>query len=139
MAAVCRCFPGKTAGGADRVPNRVERANCAPWLAAELDILRPRLILPVGRLAIDRFLGPSPLERVVGEVHRWHGDGLTADVIPLPHPSGASPWPRREPGKTLLARALEHLAAHPAWREILAQAPPLAFDKAGIDSEDAPP
>ncbi len=139
MAAVCRCFPGKTAGGSDRAPSRAEQAACAPWLAQELDILRPRLILPVGRLAIDRFLGPAPLEQVVGQVHPWREGDLAADLIPLPHPSGASPWPRKEPGKTLLARALELLAVHPAWRAILHQPPPLAFDKAGADGEDGAP
>jgi uracil-DNA glycosylase len=37
-------------------------------------------------------------------------------VLPLPHPSGASPWHRVEPGKTLLADALRLLAEHPAVR-----------------------
>jgi uracil-DNA glycosylase len=32
----------------------------------------------------------------------------------LPHPSGASPWHRMEPGKTLLNRALKLVAKHPA-------------------------
>ena len=41
------------------------------------------------------------------------------DVIPLPHPSGASTWHRTEPGKTLLHDALQQIAAHPAWRGLL--------------------
>ena len=36
------------------------------------------------------------------------------DLIPLPHPSGASPWPRQEPGKSLLRKALQLIAAHPS-------------------------
>ena len=37
-----------------------------------------------------------------------------SDLIPLPHPSGASPWPRVEPGKSLLRVALRLIARHPA-------------------------
>jgi len=37
------------------------------------------------------------------------------DIIPLPHPSGASTWPRTEPGKSLLSHALNIIKEHPAW------------------------
>src|SRR5207249_1859275 len=47
MAAVCRCFPGKTKAGGDRVPNDVEIANCSHWLDAEIALLKPALIIPV--------------------------------------------------------------------------------------------
>lgn len=93
IAAITRCFPGASASGrGDRVPSPAERANCAEWLTAELSIIKPRLIIPVGRLAIDRFLGQVPLNRVVGKAHSYAYDGGNAVVIPLPHPSGASSW-----------------------------------------------
>src|SRR5258708_249 len=57
MAAVCRCFPGKTAAGGHRVPDAQEVVNCSSWLREELRILRPELILPVGKLAIAQFVG----------------------------------------------------------------------------------
>ncbi len=53
FAAVCRCFPGKASGGSDRVPNPQEIQNCSSWMNDEFAILRPRLVIPVGRLAID--------------------------------------------------------------------------------------
>jgi uracil-DNA glycosylase len=124
MAAVCRCFPGKNprGGGGDRVPDSDEIARCSNHLAAEVGILRPQLILPVGKLAIAQVLPELPqLTDAVGRRHRarWHGHD--ADVIPLPHPSGASTWHRMEPGKSLLAAALVELAGHPAWRRVVAQ------------------
>jgi uracil-DNA glycosylase len=119
MAAVCRCFPGKRPKGGDRAPSREEIANCAPWLDAELDLLRPRLVLPAGRLAIDRFLEPAPLTERVGRIFRVRVRGFETDVVPLPHPSGASPWHRTEPGRGLLSRALEAVAGHEAWRAVL--------------------
>ncbi len=118
MAAVCRCFPGKNPKGGDRVPDAQEIENCARWLHAELHLLRPRLILPVGKLAIGRFFPLARLDAVIGRTLRVRAGDHEADLIALPHPSGASTWHRVEPGKTLLARALALIDAHPAWQEL---------------------
>ncbi len=114
FAAVCRCFPGKAPGGSDRVPNPEEIANCASWLERELEILQPRLVLPVGKLAIAQFLPSARLDELVGRAFRAERAGQTFDLIPLPHPSGASPWPRISPGRELLAQALRLIGQHPA-------------------------
>jgi len=114
FAAVCRCFPGKKATGGDRVPADDEIARCAQWLAAEFSLLRPQLILPVGKLAITQFLPAAPLTAMIGRSFRIDYRGHQADCIPLPHPSGASPWHRMEPGRTLLRQALQQVARHPA-------------------------
>lgn len=116
MAAVCRCFPGKKASGGDRVPSRDEIANCAVWLQAEFDLLKPELVIPVGKLAIEQFIPCPSLVEVIGRRRRVEYGGHTTDLIPLPHPSGASPWPRMQPGKTLLKRALRLISAHPAMK-----------------------
>ena len=114
MAAVCRCFPGKKPTGGDRIPTRKEIANCAGWLEAESHILRPDLVIPVGKLAIEQFMACPSLGAVIGTQTRVRFAGHQTDLIPLPHPSGASPWPRMEPGKTLLQKALRLIAGHPA-------------------------
>jgi uracil-DNA glycosylase len=44
----------------------------------------------------------------------WHG--VEADVIALPHPSGASTWFKVEPGRSLLEEALRRLGRHPEIR-----------------------
>lgn len=116
MAAVCRCFPGKNAKGGDRVPAPEEIAACAFWLDEEIRILRPELVLAVGKLAIGQFLPPQPLTEMIGKSYRTGRAGVEFDLVPLPHPSGASPWHRIEPGKTLLTQALARIARHPAWR-----------------------
>ena len=114
FAAVCRCFPGKKDAGGDRVPADDEIANCSRWLAAEFELLRPQLVLPVGKLAITQFMPSAPLNDIIGRKFPITYRGHAVDCIPLPHPSGASPWHRMEPGKTLLAKALALVAAHPA-------------------------
>jgi uracil-DNA glycosylase len=117
MAAVCRCFPGKSpSGGGDRVPDAQEILNCSRWLKEELALLQPDLIIPVGKLAIGQFLPFKKLDEVIGQQFRATTYGHEADLIPLPHPSGASTWHRTEPGRTLLAQALERIAAHRAWK-----------------------
>lgn len=116
FAAVCRCFPGKNPTGGDRVPDPGEVANCSRWLQREFALLQPELVLPVGKLAIGQFLPLAPLTEIIGRSFTITRDGRSIDVIPLPHPSGASPWHRIEPGITLLGQALEKIAAHPALK-----------------------
>jgi uracil-DNA glycosylase len=119
MAAVCRCFPGKRATGGDRVPDPDEVENCSSWLDAEFAILRPKLVIPVGKLAIQQFMPVGKLDEVVGKLHKGKRKGLAFDLAPLPHPSGASTWQYTEPGKTLLRKALALIAEHRAWRSLL--------------------
>lgn len=117
IAAIVRAFPGKARGGGDRVPTPAEVARWRGFLEREVAILRPRLVIPVGRLAISEVLGrEAPLAEVVGKQLRLDYHGVEADVIPLPHPSGASTWFKMEPGKGLLAKALALLAEHPEIR-----------------------
>lgn len=117
IAAVARCFPGKSRGGGDRKPAPDEVERCRFFLEREMNILQPRLILPVGALAIEQLLGHvGPLVEVIGTQRRVRYQGFSADVISIPHPSGASPWHRTEPGRTLLRRALELIAAHPEFK-----------------------
>ncbi len=121
MAAVARCFPGKAASGGDRVPSPTEIAHCSRHLHAEVELLRPRLVIPVGKLAIAQLYPDiDKLAGVIGEPRRGELAGHTFDVIALPHPSGASTWHRTEPGKTLLARALRLIEKHEAWRALRA-------------------
>jgi uracil-DNA glycosylase len=121
MAAVLRCFPGKAKGGGDRRPDPAEIARCRRFLERETAILRPELILAVGTLAIEQVIGhKGPLVDVVGKPLTTTYHGHAADVICLPHPSGASTWHRMSPGKELLGQALSLIASHPAVKRAFA-------------------
>jgi uracil-DNA glycosylase len=103
IAALMRCFPGRNPRGAgDLRPPPTGVANCAHWLDAELAMLKPRVVIPVGQLAIVRFLGPGRLEDRVGL--RF---GERPVVVPLPHPSGQSRWLNDAANRSRLSRALE--------------------------------
>jgi uracil-DNA glycosylase len=112
-ASVTRCYPGKAPSGrGDRTPTPHEQRLCAFWREWELRLLAPRLVVPVGGLAIRRLLGLTSLACV--------GRRLTLDgaaVVPLPHPSGASAWlndpenrRRVEVAAGLVRAELEHLS-----------------------------
>jgi uracil-DNA glycosylase len=119
MSAVCRCFPGKNPKGGDRVPNSEEIEACSHWLQTEIELLSPQLIVPVGKLAITQFIKADKLVEVIGHVHPLKLHNGDCDVIPLPHPSGASTWHRTEPGKGLLGQALDLIGQHRAWKTLL--------------------
>jgi uracil-DNA glycosylase len=103
-ASVTRCYPGRAPSGrGDRTPTPREQELCAFWREWELEILRPRLIVPVGGLAIRRLLGISGLADCVGRRYERNG----AAVVPLPHPSGASGWLNSPSNRELTARGAE--------------------------------
>jgi uracil-DNA glycosylase len=81
LSALARCFPGKAPGGGDRVPSRAMIANCRPHLSREFELLRPEVVVPVGGLAVR-------------------------ELLPLPHPSGASTWLNVPENRGRLFRAL---------------------------------
>jgi uracil-DNA glycosylase family 4 len=106
--AITKCFPGKAqTGSGDRRPSPGEIALCTPWLDQELALLRPRVVLLLGGLAIDRFWGSGkvPLEDAVGRSRVREG----VTFIPLPHPSGASRWLNDPAHRELLRKGLAHL------------------------------
>ena len=102
VAALMRCFPGRNATGTgDLRPPPAAIASCAHWLETELRILKPRVVIPVGQMAINRFLGPGSLEDRVGHLY-----GERPIIVPLPHPSGTSRWLNDPANRERLAAAL---------------------------------
>jgi uracil-DNA glycosylase len=113
IAAVTRCFPGASPSGrGDRVPSPDEILACAGWLDQELAIIRPALLIPVGKLAITRFLPARPLDELIGREHVVSHVGGDCIAVPLPHPSGASSWIHQGDHPRLLERALERIGVH---------------------------
>lgn len=110
FAAVARCFPGKNKnGGGDREPDKKEIENCRRFLVREVELLKPHIIIPVGKLAIREVLQlpkAFALEDVIGKRFFQTYHGHSSVIIPLPHPSGISRWHKVSPGKDLLQEGL---------------------------------
>lgn len=109
VTSMMKCFPGKGERG-DLRPSRPQLENCSRFLAEEIELVRPEVLIPVGGLAIERFLGKRPLAEVIGRRFLVEHAGQVIAVVPLPHPSGASAWTNQQGHSTLLRSALRLLA-----------------------------
>ncbi len=103
LTSLTRCFPGKSPHGqGDRPPSPAERLLCRPFLQAEVRLVRPRVVLLVGRLAIEEYVGKAKLDEVVGTAVERDGTLF----IPLPHSSGVSRWLNVPEHQRLVDRAI---------------------------------
>jgi uracil-DNA glycosylase len=134
MTSMTTCFPGRTSDGrGDRRPGSREVALCAGWLDGVLALLAPRLVIPIGSLALGRFLPGYRLDDAVGGL--FDASGAAADppaelrsrfasppsplplLFPLPHPSGQSRWLNDPARARQLDRALSRLPDLIGWAE----------------------
>lgn len=123
LTSLTKCFPGKaTQGKGDRAPSRAEIALCNDHLEMEMALVRPEIIVTLGKMAASRIIpganrrALADLVGTVADVELAHGMTI---VIPLPHPSGVSRWlndpanrARVDDGLALLANARERLESH---------------------------
>lgn len=105
ITAVYKCYPGR-GGHGDLKPSRSQLERCAGFVDEEFDLVRPEVLIPVGSMAIDHFLGHLPLVEAVGRKFEQTIRDREVTIIPLPHPSGASVWPFLPENRKLLSRAL---------------------------------
>src|SRR2546427_8298894 len=89
LSSLTHCDPGRSAkSNGDRRPSPQEIALCRPFLEAELRLVKPKVVLLVGTMAIETFFGKVRLEDVIGTFQER--DGML--LLPLAHPSGVSRW-----------------------------------------------
>jgi uracil-DNA glycosylase len=70
----------------NRDPAPAEVAACLPYLERQIELIRPRLILAVGRISMQNLLGTdSPLARMRGQVHEF--GRLKTPLIVTYHPA----------------------------------------------------
>lgn len=111
LTSLTKCFPGASSSGkGDRAPSAAEIALCRDHLDAEVALVRPELVLALGRLAATALVGPAPLAELVGTVRESERAGHRFSVVPLPHPSGVSRWLNEPENRERQARALALLA-----------------------------
>lgn len=123
LTSLTKCFPGSARQGAgDRAPSRAEQRLCEPFLEQEIVLVRPVVIVTLGRLAVARLI-PSVRQRSLQE---FIGDVFPIDlgygevpILPLPHPSGVSRWLNDPANRALTERALAKLAALARERDLL--------------------
>ena len=84
---IVRCNPP-----ANRTPSRAEVANCMPYLWQELDLIQPRIVVPVGNVAA-RAIFPRLLDQPAPPITQAHARLFSRDgrwVVPMRHPARIS-------------------------------------------------
>ena len=110
IANVLKCRPPR-----NRNPQPEEIAQCEPYLRRQVELVQPRIILAMGRFAVQSLLNTTePIGRLRGRVHQYRG----VPVIVTYHPA-------------YLLRALPEKAK--AWQDLC-----LALEVAGDDGAGAP-
>ena len=95
----------RTASSRDRPPRSDEIEACRPWLETQVEIIRPRVIVTLGRHALTAFLPTA----AIGECHGRPQRGAACTILPLYHPSYALHNPKVRPLLFRDIRALKRL------------------------------
>ena len=67
----------------NRNPEPAEVAQCEPYLKRQVELVAPKLILAMGRFAVQSLLGSQePIGRLRGKVHQYHGVPLVVTYHP---------------------------------------------------------
>lgn len=78
IANVLKCRPP-----GNRNPQQAEMVACVDYLADQLRLVQPKLILCVGRIATQALLdSEQAISRLRGQVHHWHGVPLIVSYHP---------------------------------------------------------
>jgi len=81
VANVLKCRPPR-----NRKPRRAEVARCRPWLARQIELADPRVVLALGGTAAEWFFGPAArIAALRGQVREHGGRPLVVTY----HPSAA--------------------------------------------------
>lgn len=89
IANVIKCRPP-----GNRNPEVGEVAQCEPYLRRQIELLQPKIILAMGRFAVNSLLQASmpdvhklPLGKLRGQVHSYASAGRNVPVIATYHPA----------------------------------------------------
>jgi DNA polymerase len=78
IANTLKCRPPR-----NRNPSPAELAQCEPFLVRQIELLRPRMILAMGRFAVQALLrSDEPVGKLRGRVHRYQGVPLVVTYHP---------------------------------------------------------
>ena len=89
IANMVKCRPPQ-----NRDPLNTEQDACAQWLGAQLELIRPKIIVCLGRIAAMRFIKPD--FKITREHGQWFDRG-GVKVMALYHPAALLRDPRRRP------------------------------------------
>ena len=85
---ICNVIKCRPAGNRDPLPNEIEA--CRPYLDRQIELIRPRLIVTLGRHSMARYLPKASISKIHGRPTKF-GEFV---VLPLFHPAAALHQPK---------------------------------------------
>lgn len=80
---VVKCRPPQ-----NRDPEPDEIATCSPFLRRQLDLLKPQVVVALGKFASQTLLhSEAPISRLRGHFHPFRGETWEAKLMPTFHPA----------------------------------------------------
>ncbi len=73
----------------NRDPLPAEIKACTPYLRQQLLIIQPKLIVTLGRFAMNFFIPSGYISRLHGQARPIHWENLDLTIVPLYHPAAA--------------------------------------------------
>ncbi len=77
---VVKCRPP---GNRDPLPEEI--SSCAHWLGEQFEIIKPKVVVTLGRYSLARFLPGTPIGKIHGQGRKLNGIW----VVPMYHPAAA--------------------------------------------------
>lgn len=85
---ICNMLKCRPPQNRDPLPKELE--NCRPYLDRQIEIIKPKIILTLGRFAMSKFIPNATISRIHGQPTKING----IIYIPLFHPAAALHQPR---------------------------------------------
>ena len=98
---IVKCRPPK-----NRDPQSSERAQCIGWLEAQLNIINPRIIVCLGRIAAEELIGGD--FKITRDHGKWYEKG-ERKYMALFHPAALLRDPNRRPETFVDLKELERI------------------------------
>jgi uracil-DNA glycosylase len=73
----------------NRDPTPAEISAYRPYLDQEIEIIRPKLIITLGRLSMGKFLPEVKISQVHGRLHKIQWKDTQLFILPMYHPAAA--------------------------------------------------
>jgi len=90
IANIVKCRPPK-----NRDPKKSEITACIPYLEEQIKNINPKIIVPLGRHAMNYFLKKEIISEAHGKIFKT--DNKKQTIIPIYHPAASMYDPKKKP------------------------------------------
>jgi len=82
---ICNILKHRPPENRDPTPDEIKA--CVPYLKAQLKIIKPKIVITLGRFALNYFLPDELISRVRGKIRQIKWQGIDLTLVPVYHPS----------------------------------------------------